>query len=126
MRYDRARAKHQALIVAEEHPASPKFDEVLELLGQVPESSPRYAQAQRLRDGILGARGHLRAPLATVPNADGGLSPRVVAQLRACAHLVELLGRDGGVSPAGLQTLADCRQRAERLDVKDEHAEDPP
>jgi hypothetical protein len=117
-RYAMAKAKNQALVLTLEHPTSRKYDEVLALLDQVPPGSKHFGEARRLRDGLLGARGGLRAPLAKVPNVDGGLGPSVVAQLQLCNRLAEQLSRDGGLTAAGLASLETCRGQAERLDAK--------
>lgn len=114
----RARRAHEALIVAGVTPSNPKFDELLALLDQVPAGSERYAEAQRLKRAIAGARVHLRRPLAVAHDSAGDIPSQMGAQAQACARLAEQLGLDGGVTAAGLQALSACQRRVEELDSR--------
>jgi hypothetical protein len=113
---DQAKARHAALVEKAEPPQSPKYDEVLALLDQVPPGTKASAEAAKLKNAITSARHPVRAPLAMAPNYDGGLEPVVLAQLAACARLATILGEDGGMTDAGRVALDDCRRRAEKTE----------
>lgn len=121
--YDTARARHRALVLAEEHPASPRFDEVLQQLAKVPPGHRHATDARRLENAINSARSLIRAPLAVLPG-DGGQDPEVAAQMHVCARLAELIGQDGGMNPRTLQALDDCRLKAEKL-MAHHHPKEP-
>ncbi len=123
---DRAKARHAELVSMSEPPQSPKYDEVIALLDQVPPGSSRGREAAKLKQAIAGARHPVRAPLALAPNFDGGLEPRVLAQLSACARLAMLLGEDGGMTERGRAALDDCRRKAEKTEWDLHKAEAPP
>ncbi|MCU0699513.1 MAG: hypothetical protein MUC96_23650 [Myxococcaceae bacterium] len=124
--YERAKARHAALVDKGERPDSKAFDEVLASLEQVPASSARAAEAKKLKAAIEAGRVRVRTPLAKVHANDADLPDDVRAQSRACAALAELLARDGGATPSVIKALDDCRRRVERLDKVHHDAMEPP
>jgi hypothetical protein len=124
--YEKAKARHVALVEKGERPDSKAFDEVLASLDQVPASSKRAADAKKLKAAIEAGRVRVRTPLAKVHANDGDLPEDVRAQTRACAALAVLLGRDGGASPNVIKALDDCRRRVEKLDKVHHDSMEPP
>ncbi len=125
-RYEDAKARHIALVQGGARPESKGFDEVIALLEQVPATSPRAGEAQRLKQAIVAARQRVRRPLAAVHSSDRDLPESVRAQTRACAALAEGAARDGGASAQLLKALDDCRRRIEKLDVAYHDSMEPP
>ncbi len=117
--YDEARAEYVKLVQAGALPTDSRFDAMLEKLNRIDPSSRSAPAAQKLVHAILAGRERVKTPLAQVAPANTTLSPAVVEQLKACARLAEMAGRDGGVDPHMLQALDDCRAKAERLDAHD-------
>jgi septal ring factor EnvC (AmiA/AmiB activator) len=124
--FERAKARHAALVEKGERPDSKAFDELLTTLDQVPATSARSGDAKKLKAAIEAGRVRVRTPLAKVHANDADLPDEVRAQTRACAALAELLARDGGATPSVLKALDDCRRRVDRLDKLHHDAMEPP
>ncbi len=125
LHYEQARRLHAQLVSKAEHPSSPAFDAVLAELAQVPSDSKRFAEAQRLRSAIEAVRAPVRRPLAVAHHDEASLPPMVAAQVRECAALAQMVGRDGGVNAAALAALDDCHSRIDQIDEAAAHLEQP-
>jgi hypothetical protein len=124
--FERAKARHAALVEKGERPDSKAFDELLTTLDQVPATSARAGDAKKLKAAIEAGRVRVRTPLAKVHANDADLPEDVRAQTRACAALAELLARDGGANASVVKALDDCRRRVERLDKRHHDSMEPP
>lgn len=123
-RFAHARASYDTLLARAERPGSPAFDEVLKELESIPPAAPHGPEARRMAEAIRGGRMQVRAPLALAPKL-GSRPPELEAVLAACARLAVQAGLDGGVNPRALQALEDCRRRAEVLDIRFAHGDEP-
>lgn len=123
-RWARGKAAYDQLINQGAQPRAGGFDQVLDDLRAVPPGHARAAEADRLIRAIEGARAApVRTPLAL--NPAGGTRPEELeAQLRACARLAELAGRDGGVEKRLIEALESCRRKAEEIDVRLAHCDE--
>jgi hypothetical protein len=121
--FARAEMKHRDLVSQMVRPDDPRFDAVLLELEKVPQSSRHYANAQKLMNGIKAVRAaKVRTPLALGPN--GHRAPELEAHLAACARLAAMAGADGGIDQRILKALDECRQQAEKLELRFSHPEE--
>lgn len=118
----RASLAHQNLLLASTRPEDAKYDAVLADLAKVESSSRYFADAQKLKTAIEGARVRVRTPLAIAPN--GRRPPELEAQLAACARLAQMIGEDGGVNRPGLEALEACRKSAEKMELQYAHGDE--
>lgn len=124
-RFAHARASYDTLLERGQRPDAPAFDEVLRELESIPAGSAHGPEARRLAGAIRQGR----APRAPSPLALGPKAANRPAELEAvlarCAQLAAEAGRDGGVDQRALSALEDCRRRAEVLDIRFAHGDEP-
>lgn len=119
--FARADLQYRALLAEGASTQDARFEAVKRQLEQVPPSSKRYAQAQRLLKA-LAARAQVRVPLAL--GAQPGRPPELQAQLAQCARLAAQAGRDGGIDEAAMATLDRCRREAELTELRFAHGDE--